>query len=128
MFNHSAAAIDFCEKLRELVEDQSKWSQSTFGTDSERGPIGALRHLEKEAKEAADEAVGLMPLAQGTAMQANEALLEELADCFLLLLDASRRSGVGIGDLINASARKMRKNKQREWPKPTSDEPVEHIR
>lgn len=107
--------IDFADSFRELVVDQSKWSQETFGTDAERGPMGALRHLEKEAVEA-QEAVG------------TPKLQEELADCFLLLLDANRRAGFRPWDLMKAAHAKMIINKTRTWPKPTDSEtPVEHI-
>jgi hypothetical protein len=114
MFRHAASALDFCEELTDLITDQSEWSQRTFGVDAERGPIGALKHLEKEAKEA-QQAVG------------TDELVVELADCFLLLLDATRRSGFKLDALIEAAQAKMEINKQRDWPKPTSDEPVEHI-
>lgn len=107
--------VDFADKLSDLVVDQSKWSQATFGSDSERGPMGTLKHLEKEAREC-QEAVG------------TPELREELADCLLLLLDASRRAGIKPTQLLEAAQAKMVKNKQRTWPKPTSDEPVEHIR
>lgn len=117
MFRHSAAALDFCGKLEDLILDQSQWSQATFGEDSVRGPMGALKHLEKEAAEA-QRALDIGP----------DNTLEEMADCFLLLLDANRRAGFKIGDLIEAAKVKMVVNKQRTWPKPTSDEPVEHVR
>ena len=115
MFSHSARALEFFEDLSDLVEDQSKWSQATFGTDQERGPVGALKHLEKEAKEACE--------AVGTATA-----LEELGDCFLLLLDATRRSGFKLCHLVEAATIKMEINKTRTWPKPKDDTPVEHVR
>ena len=40
--------------LTALATDQSQWSQQTFGTDEERGPVGALHHLAREAVEAAE--------------------------------------------------------------------------
>lgn len=111
--------VDFAGKFIDLVRDQSKWSQATFGSDRERSCLGALRHLEKEAAEAAqafrEHGVG-------------DELREELADCFLLLLDASRRAGIKPMQLVEAAQAKMVTNKARTWPKPTSDEPVEHVR
>lgn len=108
--------LDFGDKFHDLVIDQSEWSQATFGADSERGPLGALRHLEKEAIEAQAE------VENGTGN-----LLEELADCLLLILDASRRAGVKPTRLVEAAQAKMIVNKSRKWPKPISDIPVEHI-
>ena len=103
------------DKIRDLVADQATWSQSTFGSDLERGPMGALKHLEKEAREC-QEAVG------------TPELREELADCLLLLLDASRRAGVEPTQLVEAAQAKMVKNKARTWNKPMPDEPIEHVR
>ncbi len=99
-------------RLDALASDQSNWSQATFGTDHERGPLGALRHLEKEAREtqeAPDDS-------------------EEYADCFLLILDAARRAGISPRLLIEAAERKMTINRARTWPKPVDDNPVEHVR
>lgn len=107
--------IDFADKFVDLIADQAQWSQETFGSDTERSPMGALKHLEKEAREC-QEAIG------------TPEIKEELADCFLLLIDASRRSGIKPMQLVEAAQQKMIKNRQRSWPKPTSDEPVEHIK
>jgi hypothetical protein len=98
--------------LSSLAQDQSEWSQATFGTDQERGPLGALRHLEKEAVET----------------QAAPDDIEEYADCFLLILDAARRAGISPLQLIEAAQRKMVINRQRTWPRPIDDQPVEHVR
>lgn len=97
----------------DLIEDQADWSRKTFGSDAERGPIGALRHLSKEALEAAE----------------NPTDRSEYADCLLLILDAARRAGIKPLDLIHEAKAKMKINKSRTWPKPEStDSPVEHIR
>lgn len=104
--------MDFADKFDELVRDHAKWSQETFGSDADRGPLGALRHLEKEAREAQD--------------RFDEP--EEYADCFLLILDASRRAGIKPMQLVEAAQRKMEINKSRKWPTPTDDMPVEHVR
>jgi hypothetical protein len=100
------------DRLSDHVLDQSAWSQATFGSDKERGPIGALKHLEKEAREC----------------QASPGEITEYADCLLLLLDASRRAGFKIMQVIEAAQEKMKVNKERTWPKPTDDNPVEHVR
>lgn len=107
--------VEFADRFGDLVADQAKWSQATFGEDTERGPMGPLKHLEKEARECQD-AVG------------TPHLTEELADCLLLLLDASRRAGLKPLELVKAAQEKMQTNKSRTWPKPTSHEPVEHVR
>ena len=116
MYRRPENQLDFCDRLADLIDDQSEWSQATFGRDSERGPIGALKHLEKEAVEAQK------------AVPFPSDLREELADCLLLLLDATRRGHFNLDDIVRAAQAKMVVNKARTWPKPTSDEPVEHVR
>lgn len=160
-------------RLQQFWDEQAEWSQATFGLDSERGPVGPLKHLAKEAAECMKEPDSL----------------EERADCLFLIFDATRRSGktlvdlltevadlprhlpyaplmdhleslrrmaihavdapfslelkaealryllaanrwtiMDIDDLIDAAFAKLEKNKRRQWQKPTSDEPVEHVR
>ena len=105
---------------QEFWDAHSKWSQATFGIDSERGPLGALKHLEKEAREAQAEVSG--PTATGK-------LHEEIADCLFLTFDAARRAGMTLNELLDTAFTKLDKNKKRIWAKPTnSDEPIEHVR
>lgn len=90
----------------------SDWSQRTFGIDSERGPVGVLKHLKKEA----DEAI------------ADPKDLKEYADCLILILDASRRAGFEMEQLFEAALEKIELNKIRTYPKPVGDEVSEHDR
>jgi len=104
--------------IGEFASMQQAWSEKTFGPNDVRGPIGPLKHLEKEAKEAQD-AVG------------SDELLEELADCLFLIVDATWRSGFWTTDLLNAAVAKLDKNKDREWPSWEGADPngaVEHVR
>lgn len=105
-------AIQVGRTLCLLAADQAEWSQATFGADSDRGPIGALRHLEKEAREA-----------QNAPTDATE-----YADILLLLLDASRRAGITPLALLQAATAKMKVNRAWQWPTLTSDTPVEHVK
>lgn len=104
--------IDMGDAVHDLASELSEWSQATFGTDAERGPLGALKHLEKEAREA----------------QADPTDVAEYADCLILTLDAARRAGFKPLELFRAAYQKLQVNKARTWPKPTSDEPVEHVK
>lgn len=106
---------DFAAVVIDLAHDQAEWSQATFGTDGERGPLGALKHLEKEAREC-------------QTAETQDDLEEELADCLLLLIDASRRAGVKPMNLFLAAQAKMAKNRARKWPKPVVGQPCEHVR
>jgi hypothetical protein len=92
-----------------------EWSQETFGESSQRGPTGPLKHLEKEAKEAYEE-------------KDRGKRLEEYADCLHLIFDAVDRDGYSLSDLMTAAEQKLEKNRLRNWQKPTTDEPVEHVR
>lgn len=101
--------------MRRFWDEQSLWSQATFGTDSERGPAGALKHLEKEAREAKAE-------------NDPKKRSVEIADCLFLVFDAARRHGMTYDDLVGTAFGKLAVNRARKWTKPTTDEPVEHDR
>ena len=91
----------------------SFWSEDTFGLDIHRGPIGPLKHLQKEVEEALKTPDDL----------------EEYADLLFLVFDSTRRAGFGYHELMDACREKLKKNKKRLWPKPSlNDEPIEHIR
>jgi hypothetical protein len=104
--------IEHGTDLAPFWKAQAEWSQRTFGTDAERGPAGPLKHLAKEAAEALDKPKDLM----------------EFVDCLFLVCDATRRAGFTVDQLIFAAWEKLEINKRRQWQKPTSDEPVEHVR
>lgn len=131
----SAEAVILGTRLEELAANQAEWSQSTFGNDETRGPIGALRHLAKEAKEAEEACDRLSELirphtspAHGSLVKAVNDVAEEMADCFLLLLDASRRAGLKPLDLVNSAMAKMCVNRNRRYPSPVDGQPCEHVR
>ena len=101
--------------LQKIWDEQSIFSQKTFGSDEIKGPIGSLKHLEKEVKE----------------VQEHPDDLEEYVDCFLLLLDATRRSKNSLLDLLSTAYCKLQKNKKRKWPpidKNNLDVDVGHIK
>lgn len=101
------------KSLTLFLREQSAWSQSAFGPDSERGPIGPLKHLAKEAVEA----------------QQNPTDIMEFVDCFFLTIDATRRAGFTFEQLLAAAWEKLAINKVRTWPQPSGpDEAIEHAR
>ena len=98
--------------------EHAEWSQATFGKDSERGPLGALKHLERESREAQ------LALTAGLVDDTQE----EIADCLFLTLDAARRSGLTLDQLLTVAFAKLAKNRLRVWKVPTKDdEPIEHV-
>ncbi|HBX3183034.1 TPA: DUF550 domain-containing protein [Klebsiella pneumoniae] len=87
----------------------AEWSQATFGNV---GPVGQLKHLSKEALEAAAEPGDL----------------SEWADMQFLLWDAQRRAGITDEQITQAMIEKLAVNKQRSWPEPKDGEPRQHIK
>ncbi|WP_439330446.1 dATP/dGTP pyrophosphohydrolase domain-containing protein [Escherichia coli] len=95
---------------RELIRhEHAKWSDSTFGCV---GPIGPLKHLSKEALEAAAEPDDL----------------SEWADMHFLLWDAQRRAGISDAEITAAMEDKLKINMERQWPEPKDGEPRLHIK
>ncbi|EMH9068167.1 DUF550 domain-containing protein [Citrobacter freundii] len=95
---------------REQVRcEHAAWSQATFG---DVGPVGPLKHLSKEAIEAAAEPGDL----------------SEWADIQFLLWDAQRRAGISDEQITQAMVEKLAVNKQRQWPEPKDGEPRQHIK
>lgn len=97
-------------QLRNLIRKRhAEWSDSTFGNV---GPVGPLKHLSKEALEAAAEPGDL----------------SEWADMRFLLWDAQRRAGITDEQIALAMVEKLAVNKKREWPEPKDGEPRLHIK
>ncbi|HEB9106181.1 TPA: DUF550 domain-containing protein [Klebsiella aerogenes] len=92
-----------------MRSEHAEWSQATFGNV---GPVGPLKHLSKEALEAAAEPGDL----------------SEWADMQFLLWDAQRRAGITDEQITQAMIEKLVVNKQREWPEPKDGEPRLHIK
>ncbi|EDQ3854045.1 DUF550 domain-containing protein [Salmonella enterica subsp. diarizonae] len=95
---------------REQVRrEHAEWSDKTFGNV---GPVGTLKHLSKEALEAAADPSD--PL--------------EWADMQFLLWDAQRRMGISDEFITRAMIEKLEINKSRQWPEPKDGEPRLHIK
>lgn len=94
------------ERIR---REHAEWSDATFGYV---GPIGPLKHLSKEALEAA----------------AVPDDLSEWADMQFLLWDAQRRAGIRDEQINQAMIEKLAINKARQWPEPKDGEPRLHIK
>lgn len=105
LYRHVQPAPDR-EKVR---NEHAKWSQAAFG---DVGPIGPLKHLSKEALEAAEQPGDL----------------SEWADMQFLLWDAQRRAGITDEQITQAMIEKPAVNKLRSWPEPKDGEPRLHIK
>ncbi len=97
-------------QLRNLIRKRhAEWSDSTFGNV---GPVGPLKHLSKEALEAAAEPGDL----------------SEWADMQFLLWDAQRRAGISDGEITATMEEKLKVNMARQWPEPKDGDPRLHIK
>ena len=97
-------------QLRNLIRQRhAEWSDKTFGCV---GPVGPLKHLSKEALEAAVEPDDL----------------SEWADMQFLLWDAQRRAGISDAEITAAMEDKLKINMERQWPEPKDGEPRLHIK
>lgn len=92
-----------------IRREHAEWSDKTFG---DVGPIGPLKHISKEALEAAADPSD--PL--------------EWADMQFLLWDAQRRMGISDEFVTRAMIEKLEINKSRQWPEPKDGEPRLHIK
>lgn len=104
------------ERMTRFWSDQAEWSRSAFGPD-DRGPKGPLKHLGMEAQEALNDVT-----------MGSTKTHEEIADCFLLLLDAARTSGLTLSSLLDEASSKLAVNKTRVWRQPGPDGVSEHVR
>lgn len=103
--------LDFAIRFEEFLHEFVPWSQETFGSDHTNGPVGPLKKLEIESREAQQDPKDVM----------------ELADCFICLLDATRRAGYTPLELVEASHAKLKINKTRKYPMPADGECSQHI-
>lgn len=97
------------EPRQAVRSEHAEWSKSTFG---DVGPVGPLKHLSKDALEAAAEPDDL----------------SEWADMQFLLWDAQRRAGITDEQITEAMIDKLAVNKARIWPEPKDGEPRLHIK
>lgn len=74
--------------------------------------IRPLKHLSKEALEAADDVIDL----------------SEWTDMQFLLWDAQRRAGICDREITAAMEEKLKVNMTRQWPEPKNGEPHLHIK
>jgi hypothetical protein len=117
-----------------LWRDVGAWSNATFGDETERGPVGPLKHL---VVEVLHELLGIDKVyvehflanwKRTVNRPQNGRDLGELADVLILLMDATRRAGYGPDDLLAAVESKHAVNVTRTYPKPTGDEISEHVK
>lgn len=107
---------NYSDPLRTFWNRFRVWSENTFGPPTIRGPIGPIKHLQKEIEKE------LLPSPYD---------LEEYADCVFLIFDACRRAGFSYDELVEKIYYKFEKNQNRTWPDwrgKDPNAPIEHDR
>jgi NTP pyrophosphatase (non-canonical NTP hydrolase) len=94
------------DSVSEFQREVSKWASETFPHQT---PHSKMAHLRKEIEELGAD------LGDG----------EEMADCFILLLNLAEMAGV---DLMRAAKRKMEINRKRTWGAPDADGVCHHVK
>lgn len=98
------------QSFRELFERAANWSDSAFGAS--RSPVGPLKHLAKEVREARRKPDDVM----------------EYADMLLLIMNAAHCNGWDGSMLMEAVGLKLKVNRQRKWGALNSEGISEHVK
>lgn len=102
-----------------LLDRIVKWQDETFGKAT---PMSKLYHLQEELVELMTE---LSPTFPDETID-NEKVMDEYADCFLLLYGSANKFGLDWDQINLAISRKMDKNEKREWGEPDENGVVRH--
>lgn len=106
-------------ELQNLMTEISTWSSQQFPTlVGTRGIIAKLAHLKEEATE----------LQQAVDNDDKKGIVDEIADCFMLLLDVANDLKISENDIIRFSHAKLVVNKDRKWGKPDNNGLIHHIK
>ena len=120
------------ERLQLLQNQISDWSDSTFdnGVRNMARSLPISHHLKKESEELIKALDQYFNFKVGNAWSFKdyESVGEELADCFILILDCAKHFGYNADDLVTAAHNKLEINKSRVWGKPDVNGVVEHIK
>jgi hypothetical protein len=110
------------QRVATLWDEVAAWSNATFGDESERGPVGPVKHLAIECLESigmdTEQIQEFRSWMAGIQVFDREFDHAELADILILLMDAGRRSGVNWPWIVARAIEKMDVNRSRTYPKP----------
>lgn len=115
------------KELQKLMDSQKVWSDNTFnnGEFSHGRSLPISHHLQKESKELTEAIENYL---DSPSDSTSKCVQEELADCFLLLLDCTAHIGFSVQSLMLLASEKHEINKKRQWGKPDANGVVEHIK
>ena len=115
------------EKLQVAIKT---WGDLQFGTDPNR-VIGMAAHLVSEAdelKEVLKEFKNQPNLTAEEQVKLFHKVVEEIADCFMLIIDIINHLPLSFPDLLQATWKKLKINKKRTWGRSNSKGYSEHIK
>lgn len=104
----------------ELFKRITDWQQKTFGKATS---FSKLEHLKDEIEEVSDALEWF-----SEEKELSQQVMEEYADCFLLLYGSASCYGMSFDDITKAIAAKMDKNEARKWGEPDVRGVVKHIK
>lgn len=103
-------------RLQELMLEIQEWESKTFIGQS---IVGKAEHLKKEVSELIDELNNDV---------SSDETKQELADCFILLVNIASKVGMSAYDLLNEVELKLAINKTRNWGKLNEKGFSEHLK
>ena len=95
--------------MQDLQDAIGLWSDATFGEGDRY--LGILEKLKEEVQELLDDPM-------------ND---DEMADCFIILLDAARKRGMYINDILAVCYDKLEVCKKRKWGPVDKNGKCQHI-
>jgi NTP pyrophosphatase (non-canonical NTP hydrolase) len=104
-----------------------EWSDFQFDNSkfTQERSISISYHLQKEVSELIE---ALKNYFEDRTTENKEKILEELADCYMLLDDCTSHVCFQAIDIDQAELKKLEKNKNRKWRQPDKHGVVEHIK
>jgi NTP pyrophosphatase (non-canonical NTP hydrolase) len=90
----------------------TEWQDSVF---TKATPLSCANHLEEEVGELV------------TAIENEDNVHEEIADCFLLLFGVCNKLGLGYEEIVSMIDSKMEVNRKRKWGNPNEKGYVKHV-
>ena len=117
--------------LQNFMHEVAEWSDKTFGK-GQRNPA-IVHHLKKEVKELID-AIEIyqtnssikVPYSESNDLQ--KKVINEYADCFILLCNSAHYFGLSAESLLIASKQKLEICKRSKWGQPDENGVIEHIK
>jgi len=115
------------EELQILMNDISKWSDETFdnGNNYPDRTISIMYHLKEEVEETIEALKSYFDTCSNDKFNL---VIDEIVDCFILLLDCAKHMNISASCLIDRSKIKLQINKKRIWGTPDKNGVIHHIK